>query len=317
MTGRFSYAARRGYTVREFDIPFADLPGMTARQFVALHEREIRPQTRVLVFPHIDNIVGVRHPTRELTAAARGAGVEFVAVDIAQSLGMVPVDAAAEGADFYAASPHKWVQAPKGLGLLIVKRAVRDRLDPLWVKRARSAMPATAEVFEDYSTRNLPAVLALADAIRFQRGLEAAGGTARRLELARAFMARVDAAPALEWRSPRDAELVLVVKERGVPPLARLRAPGDGRQIAPHDHDVFLNSAASICHHRAEHRWKAGHNLAPVGMRIQVRDVFFNFAWHNGQSFHQYASRTFRRDVETYGRIEFEGFVLIAYRYTC
>jgi isopenicillin-N epimerase len=234
------YAARRGYTVREFDIPFDDLPGMTARQFVVLHERQIRPQTRVLVFPHIDNIVGVRHPTRELTDAARGAGVEFVAVDIAQSLGMVPVDAAAEGADFYAASPHKWVQAPKGLGLLIVKRAVRDRLDPLWVKRPRSAMPETAEVFEDYSTRNLPAVLALAEAIRFQRGLESAGGSARRLELARAFMGRVDAAPSLEWRSPRDAGLASSLFAVG---LRNADARDVERRLAA-EHDIMVRPFA-------------------------------------------------------------------------
>jgi selenocysteine lyase/cysteine desulfurase len=68
-------------------------------------------------------------------------------------------------------------------------------------------MPATAEVFEDYSTRDLPAVLALADAIAFQARLAAAGGVARRLELARTFRDRVDAAPTLAWRSPRAPEL--------------------------------------------------------------------------------------------------------------
>lgn len=201
------YAARRGYAVRTFTIPLDDITGLTPEDVVAMHEREIRPNTRVLVFPHIDNIVGLRHPTRELVAMAKRRGVTFVAVDIAQSLGMVPVDVAGEDADFYAASPHKWVQAPKGLGLLVVRRRVHERLDPLWVKRPRATMPKTAEVFEDYSTRNLPAVLALADAIAFQERLGEREKEARLMEYMRAFRERVDASPALAWRSARHPAL--------------------------------------------------------------------------------------------------------------
>jgi selenocysteine lyase/cysteine desulfurase len=161
----------------------------------------------VLVFPHIDNIVGLRHPTRELAAMAKRRGVAFVAVDIAQSLGMMPVNVATEDADFYAASPHKWVQAPKGVGLLVVRRRVQQQLEPLWVKRPRSAMPKTAEVFEDYSTRNLPAVLALGDAIAFQQRLGEGNKETRLLEIADWFRDRVDATPSLAWRSARQREL--------------------------------------------------------------------------------------------------------------
>ncbi len=201
------YGGRRGYSVRKFTIPLDDITGLSPDDVVAMHEREIAATTKVLVFPHVDNIVGLRHPTRELAAMAKRHGVTFVAVDIAQSLGMVPVDAASEDADFYAASPHKWVQAPKGLGLLVARRRVRDRLDPLWVKRQRATMPKTAEVFEDYSTRNLPAVLALADAIAFQEKLGEREKETRLMELMRAFRERVDATPTLTWRSARHPAL--------------------------------------------------------------------------------------------------------------
>lgn len=201
------YATRRGYSVRKFDIPLGDIPGLSVADVVQMHEREIRPDTRVLVFPHIDNIVGLRHPTRELVAMAKRRGVRFVAVDLAQSLGMMPVNVATEDADFYAASPHKWVQAPKGVGLLVVRRRVQQELEPLWVKRPRSTMPKTAEVFEDYSTRNLPAVLALADAIAFQQRIGEENKEARLLEIAGWFRDRVDATPSLAWRSARQREL--------------------------------------------------------------------------------------------------------------
>jgi isopenicillin-N epimerase len=201
------YAGRRGYTVRTFRIPLDDITGLSIADVVAMHEREIRPQTKVLVFPHVDNIVGLRHPTRELAAMAKRRGVRYVAVDLAQSLAMMPVDVTTEDADFYAASPHKWVQAPKGVGLLVVRRRVRDELEPLWVKRQRSTMPKTAEIFEDYSTRNLAAVLALGEAIEFQRKLGEAEKEKRLLEIAGWFRERVDATPTLAWRSARAREL--------------------------------------------------------------------------------------------------------------
>jgi isopenicillin-N epimerase len=201
------YATRRGYSVRRFEIPLADITGLSVADVVALHEKEIRPETRVLVFPHVDNIVGLRHPTRELTAMAKRRGVRFVAVDLAQSLAMVPVNVTEEGADFYAASPHKWVQAPKGQGLLVVRRHVHEQLAPLWVKRQRAQMPKTAEVFEDYSTRDLPATLALGDAIAFQQKLGESAKETRLLEIMQQFRVRVDATPALAWRSARAKEL--------------------------------------------------------------------------------------------------------------
>lgn len=201
------HGPRRGYAVRQFLIPLDDLTGLSVADVVALHERALRPETKVLVLPHIDNIVGLRHPTRELTAMAKRRGVTFVAVDLAQSLGMVPVNVALEDADFYAASPHKWVQAPKESGLLVVRRRVHEVLDPMWVKRQRSTMPKTAEVFEDYSTRNLPAVLALGDALRFQLALGEQEKERRLLEIAGWFRDRVESASGLSWRSAKHPAL--------------------------------------------------------------------------------------------------------------
>jgi selenocysteine lyase/cysteine desulfurase len=237
------YSGRRGYTVRQFTIPLDDITGLTIADVVAMHEREIRPNTRVLVLPHVDNIVGLRHPTRELNAMAKRRGVTYVAVDVAQSLGMMPVNVTAEGADFYAASPHKWVQAPKGTGLLVARRAVRDNLDPLWVKRPRASMPDTAEVFEDYSTRNLPAVLALADAIAFQQRLGEQAKETRLLEIAGWFRERVDATPSLAWRSARAPELSCSLFAVG---LRNAKAAEVERKLAAADVTVRPFPAANL-----------------------------------------------------------------------
>jgi selenocysteine lyase/cysteine desulfurase len=163
-----------------------------------------------------------------------------VAVDVAQSLGMMPVDVAREDADFYAASPHKWVQAPKGLGLLVVRRRVRDRLDPLWVKRPRASMPKTAEIFEDYSTTDLPAILALRDAIAFQQRLGERAKEERLLEIGGWFRERVDATPSLAFRSARLPALSSSLFAVGV-------RNGDVRKIErqlAREHDIWVRPFA-------------------------------------------------------------------------
>lgn len=206
-------AAARGFTVNRFDFPIADIPELTADDVVALHMAVLSDRTRVLVFPHIDNIVGLRHPVAEIARAARSRGVEFIAVDGAQSLGMIPVDVHAAGVDFYAASPHKWLQAPKGTGLLYVRSAVRDRVRRMFVSSGMGRGEGTARIFEDYGTRNLAEVLTLGWGIAFQRSLDdalAAEGSSR---MARhrahwqAFRDAVDASPRLTWYSPRDWDL--------------------------------------------------------------------------------------------------------------
>jgi isopenicillin-N epimerase len=108
------FGAERGYSVRVFDFPVEETPGLTAEDVVRLHQEEIGPNTRVLVLPHIDNIVGLRHPLRELADMAKDNGVEYVLVDGAQSAGMIPVKLSESGVDAYATSPHKWIQGPGG-----------------------------------------------------------------------------------------------------------------------------------------------------------------------------------------------------------
>jgi len=200
------HAQVRGYTVRRFDFPILDVPSLSAADVVDIYAREIGDRTRVLVFPHVDNIVGLRHPVGELVRAARSRGVEYVAVDGAQSLGMIPVDVRAADVDFYACSPHKWVQALKGTGLLYVKEANRGKLRPMWVTSGQ-APRGTVRIYEDYGTRDSPAVLALGDAIDFQQQLGQAAKMQRYLAMWSRFREAAESSPGLVWRSPTTWEL--------------------------------------------------------------------------------------------------------------
>ena len=211
-------AARRGFTVRDFHFPILRGEEMTVEEVVDLHMAAIRPKTRALVVPHVDNSIGLTHPLKEIAEAARARGVEFILVDGAQSAGMIPVDLGSAGVDAYAMSPHKWIQAPKGNGLFWVAPGLRDQLPRMWYRTAGERIRGSARKYEDYSTRAWPAVLALGDALAFQASIGADEKQRRYRALWSQVYERTQADPALAWRSPVDPELrsvIMAVEVRG------------------------------------------------------------------------------------------------------
>jgi len=201
------FGAEKGYRVRSFEFPLEDVPDLTAEDVVRAHQEEIRAETRVLVLPHIDNIVGLRHPLGALSEMAKANGVDFVLVDGAQSAGMIPLDLARSGVDAYATSPHKWIQSPKGLGLLYLSRRLVETLPPLWVTWGREQWRGTGRAFEDYGTRDLPEVLALGDALGFQAALGETRKEAEYRRMFQSFREKVEGTSRLLWRSPRNWEM--------------------------------------------------------------------------------------------------------------
>lgn len=127
--------------------------------------------TAVVSVMHANNETGVLQPVAELAAAARAAGALFH-TDAVQSLGKVRLDAKTLGADLIAVSGHK-VNAPKGVGALWVRRAVR--LAPLVTghqeKNRRGGTENTASIVGfglacELAGRELPAAAAHALALR-------------------------------------------------------------------------------------------------------------------------------------------------------
>ncbi len=203
----FHVARERGFAVKRFQFPVLDVPNMSTADILNVHDEQITSSTRVLVLPHVDNIVGLRHPVRELANLARSRGVEFVAVDAAQTVGMLDVDVRELGVDVFATSPHKWLQAPKGLGLMYVRKEMQERLRPMWVTWGQNRWQGTARIFEDYGTRNLAEVLTLGDAIEFQSRLDNRERETKLRSLWDFARRTATEHDGIEWRSPHSWEL--------------------------------------------------------------------------------------------------------------
>jgi len=106
--------------------------------------RALRPDTVLVSVMHANNELGTVQPVAEIAAIAREAGV-YLHVDGVQSLGKIPVDVGALGADLYSVSGHK-IYAPKGIGALYVRRGTRLGAIQFGGHHERDRRPGTENV---------------------------------------------------------------------------------------------------------------------------------------------------------------------------
>lgn len=116
-------AKRRGIVVKE--LPLASAVGDGPAGIVGMFREAMTPKTRALMVSHITSQLGITMPVVELIALARERGALSL-VDGAQAVGQIKVNVRELGCDAYVASPHKWLMAPKGTGLLYVRRGAQD-----------------------------------------------------------------------------------------------------------------------------------------------------------------------------------------------
>ena len=173
-------------------------------EIVEVYRRAITLRTRVISMCHVVNTNGMILPVKEVSDMARARGI-LVAVDGAQAPGMISVDLHDLGCDFYAASSHKWLFSPKGVGIFYAREASQSLLKPLIV--ARGWEDESIRRLENYNTRNLPEVLGLGVAFDFQNLLGPERRQARIFELKRYFRDRIGDDPAFAIKTPAGDEL--------------------------------------------------------------------------------------------------------------
>ena len=135
-------AARTGAVIREVDLPL----GAADDEMVELILAAVRPgRTRLAVVDHVSSPTARLLPVARIVAALRARGVA-VLVDGAHAAGMLPVDLAAIGADFWVGNLHKWAFTPRPTAALVVAPEHRTRIEPLIVSWEQPAgFPAAVE----------------------------------------------------------------------------------------------------------------------------------------------------------------------------
>jgi isopenicillin-N epimerase len=210
-------AKRYGIVVKRVTLP---RPVKDASQVLNLFNDAITPRTRVMFFSHITTFSGVVLPARELVSLARSKGI-LSAVDGAHVPGMMRLNLHELGCDLYSASPHKWLQAPKGSGFLYVRDEVLDRVWNTIVTAGWDEPQLRAERLQRIGSSNVPSLWGLRAAIELANNIGLDRIEKRHRQLANYILEQMLKRGAESWTSA-DSSLRCAIVTVNVPPLSRM-----------------------------------------------------------------------------------------------
>ncbi len=120
-------AKRNGIIIKQIEI---NPPIKNPESIIELVKKQISPKTKVIALPHILSVPGDILPIKEICAMARKKGILTV-IDGAQAIGQIPLDMKDLGCDAYFTSPHKWLLAPAGSGVLYISEELAPKVWPV------------------------------------------------------------------------------------------------------------------------------------------------------------------------------------------
>lgn len=195
--------ARYGIQVREVKI---SLPPRSWEQIADIVVSALGPRTRVLSYSGILTTTGLIMPMRAICDAARAKGVVTV-IDGAHVNGQIPVRLSELGCDYFAGSPHKWLFAPAGCGLLYGRQEMLGRLWPSIVTGGWNNRKLGSARFMMVGTNNRAVIEGLMAGLRFHKALGSERVCGRIHQLARTVYERARKQSDLEMLSAEDDRL--------------------------------------------------------------------------------------------------------------
>ena len=183
-------------------------------------ERAITPKTKVIMIAHEINITGQIMPVRKVCEMARARGIETI-VDGAHSFAQIDFKRDDLQCDYFGTSLHKWLYAPKGTGMLYVRR---EKIAKIWALMASEGKNKDdIRKFEEIGTHPAAPRLATGEAILFHNAIGAKRKEARLRFLSRYWMNKIKEVPKVGFNTSfddRQSCAIANVKIEGLAPGA-------------------------------------------------------------------------------------------------
>ncbi|RWN03631.1 MAG: aminotransferase class V-fold PLP-dependent enzyme [Mesorhizobium sp.] len=171
---------------------------------IEAYSRAITPRTRAMLLTHMYHWNGRLLPVERLCALAREHGIITV-VDGAQTFAQMPVSFRKLGCDIFITSLHKWLGAPVGNGMLVVREGLIDDTWPLLAPF--DPPPLRIDKFDHWSlgTYNSAIQAGIMPAIRLHRRIGVERIQRRLSELTRYWIERARDIPGFRLHAPLNA----------------------------------------------------------------------------------------------------------------
>jgi isopenicillin-N epimerase len=186
---------REGLKLKMIKVPIAP---QNLDEITEQFEKNITPKTRVILISHVINITGQITPVKAVCDLARSKGIEVI-VDGAHSFAHFEFKQKDLGCDYYGTSLHKWFYAPKGTGLLYVKK---DKIPNIWGLMATDkTQAADIRKFEEIGTHPAAPRLAIGESILFHNGIGPKRKEERMRYLSRYWMNKLKDLPKVKFHT--------------------------------------------------------------------------------------------------------------------
>src|SRR5436190_1901314 len=189
---------REGLKLNLIKIPVAP---ENVDDIAAAFERAVTPKTKLILVSHQINLTGQINPVKKVCQMARALGIETI-VDGAHSFAQFDFKQSDLDCDYFGTSLHKWIYAPKGAGLLYVKRDKIARIWPLFA--AEDKQKSDIRKFEEIGTHSAAPKLAIGEAMLFHHGIGGQRKEARLRYLSRYWMDKLKDIPKVRFNTSFD-----------------------------------------------------------------------------------------------------------------
>jgi len=207
---------REGLKLKLIKIPVAP---QNIDDVATAFERAVTPRTKLILVSHQINLTGQINPVKKVCEMARTRGIETI-VDGAHSFAQFDFKLDDLGCDYFGTSLHKWIYAPKGTGMLYVRKEKIPKVWPLMA--AEDKQKTDIRKFEEIGTHSAAIRLAIGEAILFHNAIGGKRKEERLRYLSRYWMNRLKNVPKVSFNTsfdPKQSCAIANFKIEGVDPV--------------------------------------------------------------------------------------------------